>query len=412
MLYKLLILTTTAFLGGGQFTPAASIPGIGIEKTGPNQSEIVKPSVESPTVARQALDSQFAIFVPKKQTSNTIIDYGVWDEALSNVVLRLGQSIRERARRPNPEVGTRIVFGHKSAYRLEGSRVTFSYLNDEYKDGLTQYRKDLERIANTVDITRLSRNEQLAFWFNLHNVVVVEQIALQYPIKRPSELRVGENGRRLSEAKLLNIREIPVSLRDIRENIVFANWSNPDVIYGFFHGDIGSPALQNYAFTGSNVHQVLKIQAGEFVNSLRGFHESSSALKFSVLYEEAKPYFFTNWPDALKTHLGKHASPDVLEELAKNKPVKFDRYDPVVADLLAGDGSRTPNLNVRLDIAGRSDTSLISPGVARLLRELQQKTKTMRRRGMIMKRGTVTIEDVETIDVDIPPVTESPAPEE
>lgn len=96
----------------------------------------------------------------------------------------------------------------------------------------------------------------------------------------------------------------------------------------------------------------------------------------------------------------------------KNKPVKFDRYDPVVADLLAGDGSRTPNLNVRLDIAGRSDTSLISPGVARLLRELQQKTKTMRRRGMIMKRGTVTIEDVETIDVDIPPVTESPAPEE
>lgn len=346
------------------------------------------------------LASPYSIFAPKRATRSSQIDYQVWDNALSNIVLRLGQSIRVRAKRPDPLVGTRRITGHKSAYRLEGSRVTFSYLNDEYKTGLTEYRKDLERIANKVDITRLARKEQLAFWLNLHNVTLIEQIALNYPVRRPSKLLVGSSKQPLHEAKLLNIRGIALSLRDIRENIVYANWSNPDVMYGFFHGNIGGPALQNFAFTSRNVNEILKLQANDFVNSLRGVHESRNALKVSALYDEAKPYYFPNWETDLKRHLRKHASPDVLEDIASNKPIKLDRYDPVVADLLAGDRPMTANLNVKIN--GFSQTARMSPEVARLFRELDTKTKIMRQRGMLMKRGTVTIEDIETIDVDIP----------
>ena len=123
--------------------------------------------------------SQFSVFAPKRQTMSSKIDYQVWDTALENIVLRLGQSVRIRAKRPDALVGTRSITGHKSAYRLEAAGSHF-YLTDEYRTGLTAYRQDLERIANDVDITKLSKKEQLAFWLNLHNVTLIEQIALNY----------------------------------------------------------------------------------------------------------------------------------------------------------------------------------------------------------------------------------------
>ena len=349
-------------------------------------------------------NASFRQFAPKTQTNYASIDYQVWDDALENIVLRLGQSLRIRSLRPDPIVGTRIVKGHKSGYRMEGSRVTFSYLNDEYRLGLTEYRKDLERLANQVDITRLSRNEQLAFWFNLHNVTLIEQIAHNYPVRRPEKLLVGPNKQPLNDAKLLNIRGVSLSLRDIRENIVYPNWSNPDVMYGFFRGNIGGPALQNYAFTSGNVDAVLKLQANDFVNSLRGVNENRRALKVSMLYDEARGYYFSNWPNDLTTHLRKHANPAVMDILAKDKPVEFDRYDPIVADLLAGDRPSTQKLNLQID--GEVQRTSISPEIARLLRELDQKTEIMKKRGMLKTRGTVTIDDIPTIDIDIPDETE------
>jgi len=404
MKIRLLIsaLLAAPFIGLSAMAASAPVDFRPVEE--PASEAIVRVSANSPNIAMVSVATQFRIFAPKEQTQYSTIDYEIWDAALSNIVLRLGQSIRVRASRPNPTVGTRMVKGHKSGYRLEGSRVTFSFLDNSYRVNLTAYRKDLERIANEVDISRLARKEQLAFWLNLHNVTLIEQIALNYPVRQPEKLLVGADKQPLNEAKLLNIRGVDISLRDIRENIVYPNWSNPDVIYGFFRGNIGGPALQNYAFTSHNVDMILKLQAIEFVNSLRGFHESRNALKVSSLYDEARPYYFTDWSNDLKTHLRKHASPEVLKELAKDKPLKLDRYDAVVADLLAGDRPSTANLNVRIN--GQSQSARISPEIGRLLRELDQKTRTMRARGMIAKRGTVTIDDIPTVDVDIPQTEE------
>lgn len=401
---KLALLTSVFLIMPVSLAQAASVP-TGLEQARKNKTEpVVRVSATSPATTMVSVAAPFRQFAPKSQSSSSTIDYEVWDLALQNIVLRLGQSIRIRAKRPDAQVGTRMVKGHKSAYRLEGSRVMFSYLNDEYRAQLTAYRKDLERIANQIDITTLARNEQLAFWLNLHNVALIEQIALNYPVRQPEKLLVGAKNQLLNEAKLLHIHGVGLSLRDIRENIVYPNWSNPDVMYGFFRGNIGGPALQNYAFTSSNVDAILKIQAVEFVNSLRGFHESRRALKVSTLYEEARPFYFADWPNALINHLRKHADPEVLKELASDKPVEFDRYDAVVADLLAGDRPSTANLNVSIN--GRSQGVRISPEVGRLLRELENKTKIMRQRGMLGKQGTVTIEDIPTIDVDIPDIEE------
>ena len=336
--------------------------------------------------------SRFAKFIPQATAKKTRLDYQIWDEALRNVVLDLGPSLRKRARRPDPTVGSKFVHGHKSAYRLEGSRVTFSYVNDLYVEGLTAYRKDLEDIGTRLDITTFSRNEQLAYWFNLHNVAVIEQIALNYPIDRPANIKLSVSGSKASmdEARFITVKGEALSLKDIREKIVYANWTNPDVIYGFFRGNIGSPKLPRVAYTGSSIDYLLKENAVEFVNALRGFHEAWSNRNVSVVYEEAASIYFKNWEEDLTAHLLKHAERETVAEVNSGKPFKVDTYDKMIADLSGGrrlGSSGTP-------IRGRGNMSVET---ARLLSEVREKQRTLKAKGIIgNQNGYVIIEDIET----------------
>ncbi|MGB0907864.1 MAG: DUF547 domain-containing protein, partial [Maricaulaceae bacterium] len=308
-------------------------------------------------------------------------------------VLSLGISTRRHMGRPQLSTGSRMVRGHRSPYRLEGSRVSFAFLNADYREALREYRYDLERVGNSVDLTRLSKNEQLAFWFNLHNVTLIQQISVNYPTRRPSRLKI--DGVLLDDAKLLNIKGVSLSLRDIRERIVFANWSEKDVIYGFFRGDIGSPAMQDRAYTAKNVFATLDRQGDEFVSSLRGFNETSRNREVSRLYEEVRPYYFQNWDADLQNHLLRHASVDMKAEVMSGKPFKIDRYDDVIADLMGGDRPRIATGNMIDANSGRVNDFAIPEEVARLVQELQAKRQVLKSRGL-WARGVVVIEDIET----------------
>ena len=336
--------------------------------------------------------SSFDRFKPKPRTDMRRLDYQVWDDILQNIVVDFGVSSRIRATRPQQSTGTRVVMGHTSPYRLEGSRVAFGFLNDNYKEVLTQYREDLVNIANNMDITRLSRDEQLSFWFNLHNVALIEQISKYYPEDVPSTLVIGGEGSQalLDDAKIIEIRGKSLSLRNIREDIVFANWSDPVVIYGFFRGDIGSPRMLRMAFTANNLEYRLNGNANEFVNALRGFHEGRKARKVSKVYDEAKRFYFQDWQTDIEQHIRIYAEGKTLEDLNVEKPFELDRYETKIADLSGGHRRASG-----LFIEGSSN---LPPETARLLSEVGQKQEIIRRRGGFSGRtqGYVIIEDIET----------------
>ena len=330
------------------------------------------------------------MFVPQARSSRTRLDYALYSDALNYSVLPLGQSTRRYMGKPDVTVGSRLRSGHQTPYRLEGSRVSFSLLNDEYKDALHEYRMDLERIGNEIDIVRMGRNEQLAFWMNLHNVVMIDQIVQNYPVKRPGRIKV--NGVNVDDAKLINLKGTALSLRDIRERIVYPNWKNPNVIYGFFRGDIGSPALLDYAFTAQNIGEALAVSGNEFVNALRGFSEGSRTRNVSRVYAEAKRFYFQNFETDLEAHLLRHARDEVKEEIRAVKPMKIDKYDEVVADLIGGSNPRIATFTVR---NSQGDTQSISRELYNTLREINEKRKTLRSRDLLIS-NSVIIEDIET----------------
>ena len=281
-------------------------------------------------------ETQFTKFVPGKQTDSRRLDYGFWDDALEYFVFRMGRSIREGAPKVDPTTGTRRIYGHDSRYRLEGNRVIFSYFDQDIVDSLTAYREDLQNTAGKLDIGALSRNEQLAFWINLHNVAVIEQIAINYPLSQPSRMKLGQDRLPLDEAKIITIDGVSMSPRDIRTKIVFPNWRDPRVMYGFFRGEIGGPSIQPDAFNGQNLGTLLNSSAIDFVNSLRGTEKRGKTLHVSTIYEEGRPFFFAGWPSDIQQHLRAFSTNEVRDMVGKTETVRATIYEADLSDLSKG----------------------------------------------------------------------------
>ena len=323
---------------------------------------------------------EFARFTPRPTGAKMSLDYGFWDDALKFFVMSMGPSTRQGERKPDASLGTRLTYGHDSRTRLEGNRVVFSFLKDDQITPLSEYRADLEQIASEIDIASLSRNEQLAFWINLHNVAVTEMIGLNYPLKAPSRMKLGPDRTPLDETRFINVAGVMMSPRDIRTRIVYPNWKDPMVIYGFFRGDIGGPSIRKSAYTGANVGEQLAYSANEFVNSLRGVEAWGGSLLVSRIYEEAAPYYFPNFETDLKAHLAAHAEEEVTRLLATNDKVKYNEYEIDIADLAGG--QREPSYGfVQRD--GEFDGTRVTPSIARLLGERSEKFEKLRREGKL-----------------------------
>lgn len=346
--------------------------------------------------AQSGPDTLYTIFKPAPNGRKTRIDYSVYDEALRLMTYYAGPSLRKRAGRPDPMYGSRITVGHVSAFRLEGNKIFFSQFDQETKDSMTEFRKSIEEIGNKVDLTTLPRDEQLAYWINLHNVIVIEQIAQNYPVTEPYRIKVGPNKNYLHEAKIVTIKGVPLSLQDIRVNIVYRYWQDPRVIYGFFRGDLGSPNIQGSAYTRNNIKELLNRGGKEFVNSLRGVRGGAGQINISPIYEEARPFYFSNWPDDLKAHLLTFAQDDVKALLAKDLPYHVTRYETRVADLAGG------QIRSQLSPIESSDKayeqSRLPVGMVRMMREFNDKQLDLKLR--FGPRGRVIIEDEESPDPD------------
>lgn len=289
----------------------------------------------------QENSSFFDTVAARHAEAGPAIDYAALDVILRNVVYEVGPSTRQVNRARVERTGTRLTRQSASRYRYEGNRMMLHVLNANNRAIITSYREGMENIASQVDFAALTRDEQLAFWINLHNIVLLDEAANAYPTSSVSRIRAGAENETLHDARIINVGGTLISLRDIRENIVYANWDDPRVMYGFHTGEVGSPQLRRTAYTGANVWSELDANAEEFVNSLRGVEDSQRSVRVSPLYREHRADFFPNWPQDLYDHLEIHAGNMVRERLAVGGEPSFLSYDDALADLTNGAGPCT-----------------------------------------------------------------------
>ncbi len=268
------------------------------------------------------------------ENSKYEIGYEDLTALLKAVVVDVGRSSRKVAEPTRAKTGTMMKSKIKRTTAEEGNRVYFETFKDSEKGRqlLGTIKSSLEQLPAEVPLMYFSRDEQLAYWLNLYNVTLLNELVDIFPKTNLKKVLSGKKS--ILSKPLLNVAGIPLSLNDIQFTILKNNYDDPLVIYGLYQGIIGGPNIRRTAFTGKGVWRALKNNAMEFVNSNRGTYsgDKDSVFEVSSYYDRNRSYF-PNLNTSLKSHLLEYLEGYERKMLSQASVLKPDINDWTITSL-------------------------------------------------------------------------------
>lgn len=212
---------------------------------------------------------------------------------------------------------TQYVITNKEDINL----IDYPHITQEDTKTLNKY---ITRMSQ-VDIKNYNRDEQLAYWLNFYNAIVVQTIVKHYPIDTVQEVNISPGLFNTGPwgSTLVTVLGEPLSLDDIHNRIIRAVWNDPRTHYALNDGSIGAANLSKKAFQGSTINAQLNEAAHAYINSLRYVQVIDGKLVVSKIYEWYLDDFGGSEADLIH-HLSQYASNDLLQSLQKIS--KIDDY--------------------------------------------------------------------------------------
>ncbi|UCF99615.1 MAG: DUF547 domain-containing protein [Spirochaetaceae bacterium] len=227
---------------------------------------------------------------PRWQTHDpagtTAVDHSAWDRFLDRYLVD-----------DHPSGINRVRYGEVSA---ADRRLLESYLDS----------------LQGVQVSRLNRDEQKAYWINLYNAATVKVILDHYPVSSITkiDLSSGLFSRGPWDAEILTIEGAEVSLNDVEHRILRPIWQDPRVHYALNCASIGCPNLQDRVYTAANVEELLETGAREYINHQRGVSFQGNRLVVSSIYDWFQEDFEGSEEGVLR-HLRRYAAPELAGKL-------------------------------------------------------------------------------------------------
>ena len=220
-----------------------------------------------------------------------------------------------------------------ATYVSEGNdgvtRVAYAQVTDADKKALGTY---LSQLAAT-PISRLNRDEQLAYWINLYNALTTKTILDHYPVKsiRDIDISPGWFSDGPWDKKLIEVENALLSLNDIEHRILRPIWRDARIHYAVNCASLGCPNLAPTAYNAETMDGSLTEAARAYINHPRGVSIEGGRLYVSKIYEWFVEDFGGNEKGVLD-HLRHYANPELAKRLAKFSAIDGYRYDWVLND--------------------------------------------------------------------------------
>lgn len=384
-------------------------------------STILAGSWASIGVAATEVPEPFRGHNPDSQFS---IQYGDVDTILKYMVVDVGRSTRQVAEPTRAQTGTRMRAKVSRTTSSEGNRFYFEEFkdNEQYREALHNVRLSLEAMPGRMPLEHFNRTEQLAYWLNLYNITLLDELVQIYPEKDLEKELVGR--RSFLDDKILNVAGVPLSLNDIQFTILANNYpGDARVMYGLWQGVVGGPNIRKRAYTAENVYRYLEANAEEFINSNRGTYTRDGDFEVSTMYERNRHYF-PDFDADLKRHLMSY-----IEGPERGDLRLTERLNPAVEDWTVADvygtyseigGSFSTNQAAMLDatistqpdgqggtvvtnfsVAGSAYIAKTEPlsGLSPEQLELLTAIKSKEEAANLVREGRVTVEELGTAPV-------------
>jgi len=239
----------------------------------------------------------WAVWRQRDDDSTRRIDHGAWSALLRARMTRDGDGVN------------RLTYDK------------FSEADREKPDGYLRH-------LTVAPIAELSGREQLAYWINLYNALVVRLVLTRYPVGSVRDIDLSSQVLASGpwSRKLIKVRGRPLSLDDIEHRILRPLWRDARVHYLLNKGAVGSPNLRPKALTGENIDIMLEGAAREFVNSPRAVRLDGGGLVVSKLFAWYADDF-GGGERAVLAHLRRYAVADVAAELSRARSIARYEFD-------------------------------------------------------------------------------------
>lgn len=199
------------------------------------------------------------------------------------------------------------------------TRVAYAEVPVADRELLADYLTGLQRVS----VRRLDRPEQLAFWLNLHNALMVRVVLDHLIVRSPDEIDLGGAfSRGPWSATLARIDGAAVSLESIRTTALRPVFQDPRWHYGLCDASLGGPALPRAAFAGPSVDRALEDAAIAYVNHPRAVRIEDGTLLLNAFWRRNLGDFGGTQAAAL-AHVAAYADRELRAELQPGRPVRW-----------------------------------------------------------------------------------------
>jgi Protein of unknown function, DUF547 len=190
-----------------------------------------------------------------------------------------------------------------------------------------------------VPVSRLNRDEQMAYWINLYNALTIQVVLEHYPVKsiRDVDISPGLFSRGPWGKKLVAVEGEPLSLDDIEHRILRPIWRDPRLHYVVNCASLGCPDLPPRPLAANDLDHALDMAAIAFVNHPRGARIEGGELLVSSIYVWFEDDFGGDDAGVIR-HLMAYADPHLAMRLQRVEEIGGDSYDWRLND--AGQGDR------------------------------------------------------------------------
>lgn len=172
--------------------------------------------------------------------------------------------------------------------------LTQKYVSSKGKVNYNGFKSELSKLKNYIYSLgknpvkdTWTKNEELAYWYNIYNAGTVYLIAKNYPLNSIKDIANGKPW----DKKFIPYGAEKISLNKIEHEIVREKFDEPLVHVSFNCAAISCPILLNEAFVPEKLDQQMRSQAKKWVNDPTKNKINSNPIKISQLFKWYKGDF-------------------------------------------------------------------------------------------------------------------------
>ncbi len=200
-----------------------------------------------------------------------------------------------------------------------------SFFNQQVRDGLVDYssifsdQKELDILIGSIesfDIESATKDEQLSFYINAYNLLVIKNVIDHFPINSPMDVPG------FFEKKRFKVAHKELSLNELENEIIRPEFNDPRIHFALVCGAISCPPIIPMAYFPKNVHELLDRQTNSAIEDSNFTIVNKQEVSLSQIFNWYKIDFGGN-DEAIIQFINQYREKKVLS----NSRINYYHYD-------------------------------------------------------------------------------------